>query len=173
MSFHEKSAWACLVSIVVVYVPYAWVISRHPWSFLGLFPVAVVAQILLLVVFHAANALMTRSIRVTGKVPPPDELEQHIELTAAKFAGFVLAFIVMSWCLVAMAFLPAEGFRAVTANGGAHEVVLGQEPHSPARMMVSATDALVGIHGLFLGFVLANLAYYGGIVLGYRRLAHE
>jgi hypothetical protein len=32
-------------------------------------------------------------------------------------------------------------------------------------------SAMVAVHWLFAGFVIANMAYYGGIVLGYRRIA--
>jgi hypothetical protein len=32
-------------------------------------------------------------------------------------------------------------------------------------------NAMGAVHWLFAGFVIANVAYYGGIVVGYRRLA--
>ena len=43
MSFHEKSAWACLVGIGVVYVPYFTVVLRFPMAALGLFGLSAIA----------------------------------------------------------------------------------------------------------------------------------
>src|SRR5262245_12129611 len=119
MSFHEKSAWACLVSIVLVFVPYLVVVLRYPASFFGLFPLAVLALIGLLTAFHMGNALATRSIRETGDTPPLDELDQLIELRAAKWSGLFLGAAVMMWCLTAMWAIPtleiADANLALTA----------------------------------------------------------
>lgn len=161
MGFHEKSAWACLLSILAVYVPYFWVVLRHPMA-LGLFVFAAALQAALLVAFHLANAIATRSIRRTGDTPPLDELDRIIELRAAKRSGLVLAVAVMTWCLAAMFGAPAVGAAATAAADFA-------APSGPA---VPVLLALTAVHALFAGFVLANLVYYGSIVAGYRRLAH-
>jgi hypothetical protein len=51
---------------------------------LGLFWVSAIGLVALLTAFHIVNAIATRSIRTTGEVPPVDELDQKIELKAAK-----------------------------------------------------------------------------------------
>jgi hypothetical protein len=157
MSFHEKSAWACLISISVVYVPYLLFVFRFPMAALGLFWVSAIALVALLVVFHITNAIATRSIRTTGEVPPIDELDQQIDLNAAKWAGLILSFAVITWILVTMYLIPmiASSMPA-------------QAQPTPAIPMFTAMAA---VHWLFACFVLANLAYYGGIVFRYRRLA--
>ncbi len=165
MSFHEKSALACLISIGCVYFPYFVVVFRFPMAALGLFWVSAAALVVLLTVFHIANGIATRSIRTTGEVPPVDELDQKIELKAAKWAGFILAFAVATWILIAMYSIPAIGsgvFEQAKAIG--NEV-------SPFNFAIPVFTAMAALHWLFAGFVLANIAYYGGIVIGYRRLA--
>ncbi len=150
MSFHEKSAWACLVLIIGVYTPYFVVVFRYPMAALGLFVVSAVGLAVLLTAFHVVNALATRTIRATGQAPPADELDRCIELHASKWAGVVLAFAVMSWILIVMyAILLVGGFELVA---------------------VAPAGAMFATQSLFAGFVLANIAYYGGIVVGYRRM---
>jgi hypothetical protein len=165
MSFHEKAAWACLIGIVAVYVPYFWVVFRYPMAF-GLFVVAAVVLAAVLTAFHLVNAIATPSIRRTGDVPTLDELDRAIELRASKLSGFVLAASVMVWCLVAMFGVlgsgSVEGMAVDASRAGA----------APSRVVIPVTLALTGIHTLFSAFVIANVAYYGGIVAGYRRLAH-
>jgi len=151
MSFHEKSAWACLVLIIGVYMPYFVAVFRQPMAAVGLFVAAAVGLAVLLTVFHVVNALATRTIRATGRVPPADELDRHIELSASKWAGLVLAFAVMSWILFAMYALPFAGV--------------------PEPGVVPLARAMTAIQWLFAGFVFANVAYYAGIVVGYRRMA--
>ena len=165
MSFHEKSALASLISIAVVYVPYFVFVFRFPMAALGLFWVAAIGSVAILAVFHILNAIATRSIRTTGKVPPIDELDQSIELKAAKWAGFILAFAVMTWILVAMYSIPVIGsstLQEARAEG------IDASPSSYAIPMFTAMGA---VHWLFAGFVFANIAYYGCIVFGYRRMA--
>jgi uncharacterized iron-regulated membrane protein len=166
MNFHEKSAWACFGSIVLVYSPYLWFVYQQPMSYLGLFPLAVVESCVVLAGFHIVNALVTRSIRNSGKTPPVDELDRLIELRAAKFSGFVMAFVVMGWCLLTMYWFPVLGVRATAIANQAG----GAAP--PLPLAVPMNEAVLAIHGLFAGFLLANLAYYGSIVFGYRRLAN-
>jgi len=50
MSFHEKSALACLISIGVIYIPYFAAVLRFPMSALGLFWIAAAGLTLLLAV---------------------------------------------------------------------------------------------------------------------------
>ena len=150
MSFHEKSAWACLAAIGGVYGPYFYLAWRYPPAALGVFWISALAVAGILVAFHVVNALATRSIRTTGRVPPVDELDRSIELAAARWSGLVLAFAVFTWILFAMYLLPAG-----VARGAAD---------------TAAPTIVAAVQWLFAGFVLANLVYYGGIVVGYRRL---
>ena len=161
MGFHEKSALACLVSILMVYSPYFWMVYQYPMAGLGLFIVAAIALIVLLTVFLIVNALATRSMRKSGDSPQMDELDRIIELQAAKVSGLVLALVVIGWCIVTM-------YGAVGASISTSETV---SPSSVEPILVfSLIDALTGIHTLFAGFVIANITYYGRIVFGYRRL---
>ncbi|MEO1495932.1 MAG: hypothetical protein AAFV43_02155 [Planctomycetota bacterium] len=165
MGFHEKSAWACLLSIGLVYVPYFAVVLRHPMAALGFFVLATIALVVLLVIFHIVNAVATRSIRATGDTPPVDELDQRIELHAAKWAGFGLAAAVLAWILRIATLLPVAGvvtIKRMAANGV--EV-------SPADFAVPVLSAMAAVQWLFAAFVIANVVYYGVIVIGYRRLA--
>jgi hypothetical protein len=148
MNFHEKSAWACLVSMLGTYAPYFVVVLREPFAGPGLFVAAAIGLVLLLTLFHMINAIADRSIRTTGTTPTPDELDRAIEGAAARWAGLVLAFAVMSWILIAW-------FAVLVAAGPA----------------VPVDTALSAVHWLFAGFVFANLVYYGAIVVGHRRLA--
>lgn len=151
MNFHEKSAWASLIAIAAVHIPYFAIVMPRPETGLGLLIVATIGLIILLTAFHVANALMTKSIRTTGATPRPDELDRLIEYRAAKVAAFVLACVVMTWILIAVAGLPG---------------LAGEDSR------VALTPILLAVQWLYAGFVVANLAYYGLIVGGYRRMAH-
>lgn len=165
MSFHEKAAWACVISILGVYVPYFWMVFQHPMAF-GLFVVAAIVLTLLLTAFHAVNALATRSIRKTGDVPPLDELDRTIELRASKLAGTVLGAAVIVWCMFAMFKVLSVGVVEVVPEGVSGDAV------TRSGIVVPVMLALTAIHALFAGFVIANIVYYGSIITGYRRMAH-
>ncbi|MCP4080349.1 MAG: hypothetical protein GY819_08010 [Planctomycetaceae bacterium] len=167
MGFHEKSAWACLLGIVLVFVPYFAVVLRFPMAFAGLFVLVVIIQVVFMVAFHVGNAIMSPSIRKTGDTPPKDELDQLIELRAAKISGVILGIVVISWCMIAMYGVPALGV---------HEIVLANANDGndlpPSKFAIPIFDVLLAVHVLFAGFVIANLVYYGTIVVSYRRLAN-
>jgi hypothetical protein len=167
MSFHEKSAWACLVSIGLIYSPYFATVLRAPMAGLGLFWVAMFGMIALLTIFHVANALSSRSLRTSGKLPPADELDQRIELRAAKWAGFVLAFALVTWILLAMYGMPILGTMGIDAT----QVSTDGSP--AADFTIPVVDAMRAVHWLFAGFVFSQMMYYAGIVIGYRRMAGE
>lgn len=160
MAFHEKSAWVSLLSIAGVFVPYFVLVFQYPMAFIGLALVAVILLTILLTGFHIVNAIMTASIRKRGDEPPQDELDQLIELRAAKVSGFVLAFVVLGWCMVAAFGIPALGVSAL-ANA---------ETPNLSQFSVSVFDVLTAIHVLFAGFVASNIVYYGTIVAEYRKL---
>ena len=165
MGFHEKSAWACLLGILLVFIPYFVVVLQNPMAFVGVFIVAVFVLVAFLSSFHIFNAIMSPSIRRTGDVPPHDELDRLIEMRAAKISGIVLAVTVIVWCFNAMIGVPLIGVQEI-ANSE-----LGGGPKS-AQFAIPVNQALFAIHLLFAGFVIANVVYYGSIIVGYRRLAH-
>lgn len=154
MSFHEKSAWACLISLAVVYVPYFWLVLRFPMAAIGLFWVSTLVLAVLLTAFHVVNALATRSIR-SGRMDPVDELDERIELQAAKWAGLILGIAILTWVIIAMCSIVEMGAGAGLA----------------ATTAVPKLTAMAAVQWLFASFVLANAVYYGAIVFRYRRLA--
>ena len=93
-------------------VPYFTVVLRFPMAALGLFGLSAIALVAILVVFHTVNAIATKSIRSHGEAPPVYELDQRIELKAAKWAGFVLSIAVLSWITIAMYSAPVISARA-------------------------------------------------------------
>lgn len=157
MGFHEKSAWAALGAIVLVFVPYFVVVFQHPMAYIGMFVLAVMVQVVLLTVFHVVNALATPEIRKSGDTPKLDELDRWIELRAAKLSSLLLSVVVMSWCMAAGFLIPTLAGASGTGDA--------------SRFVVSGFQAAMGLHVLFAGFVLVNVIYYATIVTGYRRLA--
>ncbi len=155
MSFREKSAWFSLVSIVGVFVPYFIIVLQNPQAFIGLFAAAVVVLAVLLAGFHLVNAAATASIRKRGDIPLADELDKLIDLRAARVAGLVLVFVVVTWCLGAA--VGAAGLDLSTAS---------------SLVSISGLQALTAVHTLFAGFVISNLVYYVTIILGYRKLMY-
>ncbi len=133
--------------------------------YLGLFWVSALGLVALLAVFHIVNAIATRAIRTTGEVPPADELDQKIELKAAKWAGLILSPATLTWILVAMYSIPVIG-----SNVLAQTAVPRSEVLSSIRAIPMFT-AMAAVQWLFAAFVVANLAYYGSIVFRYRRLS--
>ncbi len=166
MSYHEKSAWACLISIVVVFAPYFLVVFGHPTAYVGLFVAAVVGLITLLVGFHVVNAIVTASIHKTGHTPKADELDQIIELRAARLSGLVLGIIVLAWSVGVMLGAPVLG-----AVDTAHKNFAG-EPVDASDFAIPVSNAVFWVQVLFAGFVAANVTYYGKIVASYRRMAN-
>ncbi len=86
-------------------------------------------------------------------------MDRAIELKAAKLSGILLAVLVMSWCLVAMVWALTVGVKAASAV------------EAGAGLVIPLRQALIGVHLLFAGFVVANVVYYALIVASYRRLA--
>lgn len=160
MNFHEKSAWACLVALLLVFVPYFLIVFSNPMALVA----AVASLVALLAAFHIANVVATSSIRQSGEVPERDELDRLIELKASKRSGMVLGVAVLLWSLVAMVGAPAIGVQAVAEAGA--------EQPDQALFSVPVLHALTAVHVLFAGFVASNAVYYGSIVAAYRRIAH-
>ena len=166
MNFHEKNAWACGAADCLVYIPYFSIVLRNPMAFDGLFIIAVGWLIVILVGFHVANAIATPAIRETGSSPVPDELDRIIELRAAKLSGIVLTAVVVIWSIVALFGMPGLGVGEMVMENSAEMAAISSD------FAVPVTQAVFWIHLLFAGLVIANVTYYGSIVVAYRRLAN-
>lgn len=165
MGFQEKNAWICGVSTILIFGPYFCFVFLQPMSHIAFFAVAVVCLILLLTTFHTVNAIKTRSIRTSGEVPRTDELDQLIELRAAKWAGIVLATLVLVWSIAAMFGIPILGVSHLVAQRQAGLV-------DSSDFAIRVLDAMPWVHLLFAGFVVSNLVYYAKIVFAYRSFSN-
>ena len=142
MSFREKSAWACLVTTGVVFIPYFTFIFQLASKgelilprVIGAFIAAVLAQIVLSSVYMTVIALSTRQ-------EPRDERDLAIQNRAFRSAHWVL--VVALWLLVL---------------GG---VML--TPVFPKLISVAFVGQLA-----LLSFVLSELVHYATLVYYYRR----
>ena len=142
MSFREKSAWACLVTTGVVFIPYFTFIFQLASKgelilprVIVAFIAAVLAQIVLSSVYMTVIALSTRQ-------EPRDERDLAIENRAFRSAHWVL--VVALWLLVL---------------GG---VML--TPVFPKLISVAFVGQLA-----LLSFVLSELVHYATLAHGYRR----
>lgn len=166
MGFQEKSAWACLAGISLVFVPYFIFVFQYPMAFFGLFVLAVIVQVIFMTVFHAVNAIVSPSIRKSGDALPKDELDRMIEQRAAKWSGLILGIVVISWCILVMYGAPLLGVHEMGLSNASDGTEL-----LPSSFAIPVSDVLLAVHVLFAGFVIANLIYYTTIVISYRRLA--
>lgn len=162
MSFHEKNAWACLVSLLLVFVPYFVFVLRNPVAYIWLFILAVVVLGGLLTAFNVINASLFAVNSKSGELTQLDERDKTIEVRAAKISGLVLGFAVVTWCLNTMIGVPIIGKREWVDSGLA-------DGNSLSDYSIPAETVLMAIHLLFAGFVIANLVYYLAIIVGYRR----
>ena len=147
VSFREKSAWASLAIMLVVFVPYFVGIFRHfargeltGGYVLGEFLSAAAFQVVLLVVVHVAIAIRSGQ-------ESKDERDIAIESKAFRNAYFVL----ISSCFVIIPGVIALGFSL--------------DPGSVNRLTAPAFLSQL----LLLCFIVAEAAKYLTQVLGYRR----
>lgn len=105
MSFEEKSAWAVLLSTVLVWgfyfvaaVTLAVPPDVKPFPLFGFFIAAIVAQTVVLVVMHVAIAL--HAVVRRKELAQPDERDRLIAMRAERNANWVLSFGSMSVALV-------------------------------------------------------------------------
>ncbi len=166
MGFREKNAWFCGVCILLIFIPYFYFSFQYPVEHVSVFLIAVVGLVVLLAGFHATNSIASKSIREAGDVPQADELDKLLELRASKWAGIVLAALVLVWSMVAMLSVPIEGVSQATL----------QQPGAAALneldFTISATQALFWLNLMFAGFVISNLVYYGRLIASYRGFAN-
>ena len=142
MSFREKTAWACLVTTGVIFVPYFTFIFQLARRGLLIPPVmlvafigAVIVQTILGIVYHIVIALRTRQ-------EPKDERDIAIENKAFRCAHWTL--VVALWI-----FVPG---------------LITLYPVFPQLFSVAFMTELV-----LLSFVLSELVHYGTQVYGYRK----
>ena len=163
MSFQEKNAWACLLAILVVYIPYFSFTLREPAPSIVPFIAAVVFLVVLLIVFYALNATVSKQIKGIDPQPKPDEREQYIDLKASKIAGFVLAVWVIVWCVNAMLLLPFVEFSTPATNASLDSTT------SISLVSISGIVAIWWVNLLFAGFIFANTVHYATLIFFYRR----
>lgn len=147
MSFREKSAWASLAVMLVVFVPYFAHMFRlferdelGVGTVVGQFISAVIFQVILLIVVHIVIAIRSRQ-------EPKDERDLAIESKSFKIGYYVL----VSAC-----------FAGIPSVLGA---VLGIHPESAPRLMTLPFLSQL----LLLCFVFAEAAKYITQVFCYRR----
>lgn len=162
VSFHEKNAWACLLSLLLVFIPYFVFVLQNPVAYLWLLVLAIVVLVGLLTTFQVINSRVSTVTTGTANPPRLDELDKVIEIRAAKVSGLVLGFGVASWCLNTMIGVLVMAKRNLSENA-----VTFNRPLS--ELTIPAETALMAIHLLFAGFVIANVVYYLAIIVGYRR----
>jgi hypothetical protein len=115
MSFREKGAWICLVSTLVVFVPYfSYVLGL---SGRGELTVSAVAPVLVVAIFFQAviNAGAMIAVAVFSRADPKDERDRTIELRSFRNAYLVLAIALVSSIAAAM-FAPASGGMPTTIS---------------------------------------------------------
>ena len=110
MSFREKSAWACTVTTLVVFVPYfAKVFSKFLRG--ELYSGSVLAAFIGIVVFSALlNIVAQIAISIRSRREQKDERDLAIESKALRNAYTVLACSSMSIVCVLVALAPARPF---------------------------------------------------------------
>jgi hypothetical protein len=147
MSYREKSAWACLLTTIAVFVPYfAYVFQLYAREdfrigpILSAFIAAVIVSTLLNVVAHVAMSIVTRR-------EPKDERDLAIESRSFKVAYYILG----SACFLAMGYGLSFAVIPVTTPGG----------HPVATLLLSQV--------LLLCFVAAEVVRYLIQAVGYRR----
>jgi len=150
MSFHHKSAWACLVSTALIWGAYFALVLSGPADQSGLaLPVgvaAIILQTLILIGSHVVFAVIDRGDDRF------DERDRSIAQRSGNWAGLILS-IGVFFCIV---FLPMR------------EVALYMDPPGRLATGVLAGPFTTGIV-LLLWFVLSELVHYSAQVVLYRR----
>ncbi len=150
MSFHHRSAWACLLSTALIWgVFFALILSRPAEQSGVALPAIVVAIVLQAVVMISSHVVFILIDRGSGRF---DERDRSIALRSGSWAGYVLS-IGVFFCIV---FLPMR------------EIALRMDPPGRLATGALASPFTTGIV-LLLCFVLSELVHYSAQVLLYRR----
>ncbi len=172
ISFREKSAWATLTSLLIVYVPYFTYVfllaSRGQLTVgtaLGVFVLGVFFETIVAIIAHIA-------ISIRARVEPMDERDAAIQAKAFKNAYFVLTFgIFFAAMFVTMVGLmhaaPAAAHAVPALANSARDV---EETSSQFLRNVSTIfSASVGMQVVLLCLVGGEVTRYGTQIIGYRR----
>jgi hypothetical protein len=172
VSFREKSAWATLISLLVVYLPYF--IYVFLLASRGQLTVGTALRVFIAgVFFQTIVAILAQiAISIHGRVEPVDERDIAIQANAFRNAYFVLTFgiffaamFVLMVGLVHAAPTVAHGVPALSDS--AHDV---EETSSQFMRNVSTIfSASVGMQVVLLCLVGGEVTRYGTQILGYRR----
>lgn len=148
MSFREKSAWASLISLLIVYLVYFSIVFSGVSTRVALatLAAAVVIHLALLIAAHTVFAISSQEVLQRGDEPPRDERDVAIDLRSFRASSYVLGTGVLLWCLAVFVGIAGTGITDVAVQ-----------------------DAMTACQLLFAGFVVANLTYYTVQVTGYRR----
>lgn len=135
MSYQERRAIVNLISTVLITAGYsAYMMQRYPqgdpyapevFHFWGSFvllliPVAMVARIVVYIVFHIINAIATRE----EDVPITDERDRLIELKAQANAGYVFIFgFILAMIALVIQQPPAAMFVILLCAGVVSEII--------------------------------------------------
>ena len=150
MSFHHKSAWACLISTALIWGAYFALLFTRPAEQSGLaLPVSVAAIALQTAVLIGSHIVFAVVDRGDDRF---DERDRSIALRSGNWAGWVLSLGVF-FCIVAFPM---------------REIALHMDPPGRLASGVLAGPFATGLI-LLLWFVLSELVHYGGQVLLYRR----
>jgi hypothetical protein len=150
MSLHEKSAWACLASTLLIWGAYFALVFSLPAEMFGIaLPAAIgaiVLQAVVMIVASIAFAVMHRGAGIY------DERDRSIALRSGHWAGWVLS-VGVCLCVV---FFPMR------------EIALQMDP--PGDL---ASGSLAGpfttANILLVCFVFSEVVHYGAQVVLYRR----
>ncbi len=150
MSLHEKSAWACLVSTLLIWGAYFALVFTLPVEQSGIALPAVVGAIVLqavvMIVASVAFAVVHRGAGIH------DERDRSIALRSGHWAGWVLSVGVF----LCVGFFPMR------------EIALQMDP--PGRFASgSLASPFATANILLVLFVFSEIVHYGAQVVLYRR----
>ena len=150
MSFHEKSAWAGLLSTALIWGAYFALVLTRPAEQSGIaMPTVIVAIVLQTLVMIGAHTMFAVFGRGAGEY---DERDRSVALRSGQWGGMVLS-VGVFLCIV---FFPMR------------EIAQHMDP--PGRL---ASGMLAGpfttANILLLCFVLSEVVHYGVQILFYRR----
>lgn len=163
MTTHEKSAWVSVGALILLYIPYFIDVNAQPMESLYRFWVVAIGMAVIMVLFHAIDAIIHVIQKRSGAVQLIDELDRVIQQKATTIAGAMVSAVIVVWIIVMMYALPVLGVSVVeTTSDGVHTHVAW-----PIEQVMRA------IQWLFAGFVVSNLVFYIAVIVQYRRIHHE
>jgi len=163
MTTHEKSAWVSVGALIVLYVPYFIDVNAHPMESLYRFWVVAMGMAVIMVLFHATDAIIHVIQRRSGAVQLIDELDRVIQQKATTVAGAMLSSVIVVWIIVMMYALPVLGISVVETTS---DDVL-------THVAWPIEQVMRAIQWLFAGFVVSNIVFYVAVIVQYRRIQRE